>query len=164
MNQAAERLRMKARTILLKSLLVLLLQAWPSGQAVSQDVHSDCGAVVVEALGVNAQRGGVLVVALYRGAEGWLKLEKAVETMTQPVQPDSMTVTFHGLPYGPYAVQLLHDENENGKLDFRWFPFPKPKEGVGVSNNNHRRGKPSYEKAEFIVDKPSVVVQIELRY
>jgi uncharacterized protein (DUF2141 family) len=84
--------------------------------------------------------------------------------MTQPVQSDSITVTFVGLPRGPYAVQVLHDENENGKLDFRWFPFPKPKEGAGVSNNNHRMGKPSYEKAEFTVDKPSVVVQIQLRY
>ena len=131
----------KAKTILLKSLLVLLLQAWPFGHAVSQDVHSDRGNVVVEAVGVNAERGGVLVVALYRGAEGWLKLEKAVKTMKRPAQSDSITVTFDDLPHGAYAVQVLHDENENGKLDFRWFPFPKPKEGAGVHRAEHLPGR-----------------------
>jgi uncharacterized protein (DUF2141 family) len=155
---------MKARTILLHGFCLLLLQAWPAGHAVSQDTHGDIGTIVVGLAGVEVERGGVIVVALHRGAEGWLKLESAVQKKSIPVALNGRGVTFENVPYGRYAIQILHDSNENGKLDFRWFPFPKPKEGAGVSNNDHRKGRPSYEKAEFTLDEASVVMRIQMRY
>lgn len=40
-------------------------------------------------------------------------------------------ITFKNLPKGKYAVNILHDENSNGKVDKG---FLLPKEGIGFSN------------------------------
>ena len=57
-------------------------------------------------------------------------------------------VTFTDLPAGSYAVNVLHDENANDKLD-RGMMLPK--EGIGFSNmrNIGPTNKPSFEKARF---------------
>lgn len=41
----------------------------------------------------------------------------------------------------------------------RRFPFPKPKEGTGVSQNHTRAGPPEYEKARVTVGDSA-----EMRY
>lgn len=46
----------------------------------------------------------------------------------------------------------------------RWFPFPKPKEGAGVSRNNLRMGKPHYEQARFALLTPAEQLRIKMRY
>ncbi len=58
------------------------------------------------------------------------------------------TYTFSGLPAGMYAVNILHDENENRKID-RGLLFPK--EGIGFSNYQSigLRNKPNFRKASF---------------
>ena len=53
---------------------------------------------------------------------------------------------------------------ENGKFDMRWFPWPKPKEGSGVSNNHRRKGKPKYDKAKFTVGQEAEPLSIEMVY
>ena len=40
-------------------------------------------------------------------------------------------ITFKSLPQGRYAVNILHDENNNGKIDKGLL---LPKEGIGFSN------------------------------
>jgi len=58
------------------------------------------------------------------------------------------TFTFSGLPAGTYAVNILHDENENGKIDKGLI---LPKEGIGFSNYQSigMRNKPNFQKASF---------------
>ncbi len=76
-----------------------------------------------------------------------------------------MTIIFDSLPFDSnYAVAVVHDRNGNDRLDMRWFPFPKPKEGAGVSGNHTRMGKPRYEPARFAVTLPMERQRIELRY
>ncbi len=64
------------------------------------------------------------------------------------IDSNSAMVTFHNLPKGNYAVNILHDENENGKIDKG---FILPKEGIGFSNydNIGFRNKPKFSKARF---------------
>ncbi len=45
----------------------------------------------------------------------------------------SVTCTFPRLPAGTFAISVLHDENDNAKLDSNFFGIPT--EGYGVSNN-----------------------------
>ncbi len=60
----------------------------------------------------------------------------------------SSFVTFEDLPKGKYAVNVLHDENNNGSIDKG---FVLPKEGIGFSNIKSIgiSNRPNFEKASF---------------
>jgi len=57
-------------------------------------------------------------------------------------------ITFKSLPQGKYAVNILHDENNNGKIDKGLL---LPKEGIGFSNYQSvgLRNRPNFYKASF---------------
>jgi uncharacterized protein (DUF2141 family) len=119
----------------------------------------------VTAVGIRAVQGGSLIFVLYRGKASWLDLDKAFLKKVVTVKSDSVTVTFEGVPYdSSYAVEVVHDKNDNGKLDMKKFPIPRPKEGGGVSNNTFRLGPPAYDKARFALAGPSVSLRVGMRY
>lgn len=65
------------------------------------------------------------------------------------------------LPAGTYAIVILHDENDNLKLDKR---LGIPKEGYGFSNNvRGAMGPPSFAKASFNFSE-STEISIRTRY
>ena len=115
--------------------------------------------------GIRPAEGGNLLVALHLTKKSWLSFEGAVATRSVPVTSPTETVVFEGVaPGGPYAVQVVHDRNANGKLDMRWFPFPKPREGAGVSNNKTGMGPPNFDDAAFTVGGTALTLSIQLRY
>ena len=136
-----------------------------SAIAASAPGDASAVAVVVTAVGIRADQGGSLVFALYRDKASWLDEDKAFLKKVVKVKSDSITVTFEGVPHdSSYAVEIIHDRNENGRLDMRKFPYPRPKEGGGVSNNTFRLGPPDYDKARFVLAGPAVSVRIGMRY
>jgi uncharacterized protein (DUF2141 family) len=123
------------------------------------------GRVEVIVTGVRPEQAGSLVVALFRGHEGWLKPERAYAVRVVPAAAESLTVAFDSVPDDTtWAVEVFHDRNGNRRFDMRWFPFPKPKEGAGVSGNHNRMGPPDYAKARFTVAGAAVALPIALRY
>lgn len=115
--------------------------------------------------GIRAEQGGALIVALFNAEGSWPKHDTALRRKVMTVTGSTMQIIFEQIATDhKYAIQVLHDRNRNDKLDFRWFPYPKPKEGVGVSNNNRRIGPPSYEKALFQVKGPETTLTIQLGY
>jgi uncharacterized protein (DUF2141 family) len=124
------------------------------------------GAIDVTITGIRVKQGGELIVALYDRPGGWLQTDSALAVRKLPVGSDSvMTVAFDGLPADTgYAITVIHDKNGNGKMDMRWFPFPKPKEGTGVSQNHVRAGPPEYGKALVPVRDSTARITIEMRY
>jgi len=46
----------------------------------------------------------------------------------------------------------------------RTFPFPKPKEGGGVSNNHTRMGPPQFAKARFALADSLRELRVIMRY
>lgn len=60
----------------------------------------------------------------------------------------SSSITFRNIPSGKYAVNILHDENKNGKIDKG---FILPIEGIGFSNFQSvgLRNRPNFSKASF---------------
>ncbi len=64
----------------------------------------------------------------------------------------SSTVTFHHLPEGKYAINILHDENKDGKIDKGWV---LPIEGIGFSNFSSigLTNRPNFNKASFYLEK-----------
>lgn len=67
---------------------------------------------------------------------------------TSEINNHRATYTFYDLPKGVYAVNILHDENKNGKIDKG---ILLPIEGVGFSNYNKigLGNKPKFSKACF---------------
>ena len=137
----------------------------PIGAEQIEDSLSAVGDIEVIVEGIRTKEKGVLLVSLFKGQDGWLKTDSAVAVRTLPVTHDTIMTAFEQMPYDTsYAIQVIHDKNENGKFDMRWFPYPKPKEGAGVSNNNLRRGPPEYEKARFTLTESTRTLRIRLQY
>ena len=69
---------------------------------------------------------------------------------TSPIVDGKSNFTFEYLPEGKYAVSILHDENENGKVDKGLI---KPKEGIGFSNYKSIgfSNRPNFSKASFLL-------------
>jgi uncharacterized protein (DUF2141 family) len=68
----------------------------------------------------------------------------------------SSAITFENIPPGKYAVNILHDENKNGKIDKG---FILPVEGVGFSNYQSigLTNRPNFTKASFDVKQNKTV-------
>lgn len=65
-------------------------------------------------------------------------------------------ITFKSLPQGKYAVNILHDENNNGKIDKGLL---LPKEGIGFSNYQSigLRNRPNFSKASFLLNADKTI-------
>lgn len=148
-------------SFLIAIVAVLLTQAAFADQPDTSGTH---GRIDVTIAPVRVDDGGNLIVALYDRENTWLEMEKAFVIRIIPAGTDTILVTFDSLAPGEYAISVVHDKNENGKFDMRWFPWPKPKEGSGVSNNHRRKGKPKYDNAKFTVDRDTKVLSITMIY
>jgi len=127
--------------------------------------ESPAGVCTIELSGIRVNQGGNIIVALYSGEENWLKRDKTYAVKTIEVTSNIATVNFDGVVYNrEYALFVYHDRNDNKKLDFRGFPFPKPNEGIAVSNNAVRWGKPFYDKASFTIGSQAVKQSIPMHY
>jgi uncharacterized protein (DUF2141 family) len=107
---------------------------------------------------------GLALVTLYDSEQNWLKMPQAVQVVRAKITGAELSVEFKDVKPGTYAVQVIHDENKNNKLDMRWLPWPKPKEGVGVSNDpDNKAGPPKWEAAKFDVGS-ALTLKITVKY
>ena len=118
------------------------------------------GTVEVLIEGLSSDKGRV-GAALYNSADGFPKdSKKTFQTARAPIKDKKATVIFKDLPMGEYAFAVIHDENENGKMDYR---FGLPQEGYAFSNNaTGTLGPPEFDKAKFKVDKDKVTQKIKM--
>ncbi|HPA30417.1 MAG TPA: DUF2141 domain-containing protein, partial [Bacteroidia bacterium] len=67
---------------------------------------------------------------------------------TTNIESGKAEITFKNLPKGKYAINILHDENKNGKIDKGLI---LPKEGIGFSNYSSigLTNRPNFKKASF---------------
>ncbi|RXR06204.1 DUF2141 domain-containing protein [Pseudoxanthomonas composti] len=104
--------------------------------------------------------GGRLKIAAV-SAEGWEG--KAPPAAAQMLSPSGrqQQVVFRDLPAGRYAVQVMHDENGNGRLDTNIIGMPT--EGYGFSNNPRVMRKPTFDEAAFELPEQGTAIVITLR-
>lgn len=108
---------------------------------------------------------GVVLVSLFKDGSGYPdKPEKAYGKEKAYIVEKNATIIFKSVPPGSYAIAILHDENNNQKMDKNVLGIPK--EGYGFSNNASAPfGPPSYKKASFIhTSNGQTVLQIKARY
>lgn len=132
--------------------------------AAQDSTEVQIGVIEVTIAPIRVSDSGDLIIAVYREEDSWLELDRAFAKKIIPVRTDTVIVVFKDVPFGQYALSVIHDKNKNAKFDMRWFPFPKPKEGAGVSNNNRRMGKPRYDRALFTVADDTISLQVEMAY
>jgi len=93
---------------------------------------------------------GIVQFALYNedGSIPDEKYKKYFKKNIASINDKKSTITFNNLPKGRYAINILHDENRNGKIDKN---FILPKEGIGFSNYESIgfSNKPKFSKASF---------------
>ena len=101
---------------------------------------------------------GQVRVAVYTG-DNWLGDEPTARVWTAAAGAP-VTATFT-LPAGRYAVAVLHDENDNGKMDYRLLRLPK--EPYGFSNDaKPKLGPPKFEDAAFALAPAGRAIAIAL--
>ena len=88
--------------------------------------------------------------------------EKYYKILKGEIVNGSSTITFTNIPSGRYAINILHDENKNGKIDKG---FILPIEGIGFSNFQTIgfTNKPNFLKASFEV-KENIAISIKVIY
>lgn len=101
---------------------------------------------------------GVVQFSLYN-KDGTIPDEhykKCCKILKEKIQNGTSSVTFSNLPIGRYAINILHDENENGEIDKG---FILPIEGIGFSNYKSvgLTNRPNFKKASFDLNSNKLI-------
>lgn len=130
----------RAFDILKAFLLILLLSSYNSEQEVTFNLTIE----------VNELRNsdGTVQFALYNRADAFPDehFKKYFKVLTEKIINGSSSVTFENLPEGKYAINILHDENTDGRINKGLI---LPKEGIGFSNYESLgfSNRPSFDRA-----------------
>lgn len=151
---------------MLKLLLLLFITGItyndsPLDKMTNQD--QETGTIIIQLDDLKNQ-DGVILISLYADEKGFPdEWEIAFRSEIVPITSDSMEITLDEIPHGTYGLAVVHDENENMKLDTNFLGIPR--EGYGFSNNARGRfGPPSFADVLFTLDSDTSVHQIKLNY
>lgn len=125
--------------------------------------YAQSGRIVVE-IGVFRNTKGLARISLFNQSKGFPSEHKYC-LISKSIKLDTtvIAVEFDSLTFGDYALSVLHDENENGKIDTNIFGIPK--EGYGVSNNvNPKMRAPYFKEAVFKLGKFEKKLKVALYY
>ena len=108
---------------------------------------------------------GTIVVTLKNSEAAWNSDADSVAVQLIPAQKGvqaqgQITLNFGDLPAGSYAVMVLHDENDNRRMDTGLMGIPS--EGYGFSNNPRVMRKPYFSETKFDVGATNSNITIRL--
>jgi uncharacterized protein (DUF2141 family) len=119
-------------------------------------------ALTVRINGLSNDRGSV-AVALFASADAFPDQKRALAGQLAKIEKGRAAVRFAGLRPGTYAVAVLHDENQNSKMDFNFLGMPL--EGYGFSNDASAPfGPPSFKAAAFELTPRDSFIPVRMRY
>lgn len=88
--------------------------------------------------------------------------KRALKSFSVKPKAGKCVVKIEGLPLGTYAISVIHDEDENGKLNTNLVGYPLEK--YGFSNNPKTTfGPPGFDKAAIELKAEPKKVEILLR-
>lgn len=120
---------------------------WMSAPSVRAEAAA--GQVTVELAGLRNTKGQVFV-ALFRSKDGFPgSPDKAFAGRKTTIRDKQhVRVVFEGVPPGPFAVSVFHDEDGNSRMERGAFGIPK--EGWGASRDAKAHfGPPSWDDAQL---------------
>lgn len=140
-----------------KKLLLAIVFAVPGAALAAAQTPAKCS-LSVKVTGLHNTDGNVKLI-LRSGPD------TVVQRQVAEIDSRTMTTTavFENLAPGTYGVAVLHDRNNNGKLDFD--DAGMPLEGYGHSNNPAKReGPPRFDETKFTLTEPTTSIEIQLIY
>lgn len=106
---------------------------------------------------------GQIMISINRGPEGWPEENFIEQRFIPEFTAPNFTIVFKDMPYGNYAVGVLHDKDENGEMTKNFIGMPKEAFGFTRDYNVVFRA-PKYEEANFEVNTPTVSLDINLQH
>jgi len=101
---------------------------------------------------------GKVIFSLH-SAETFMK-GKGIQNIESNIQDGKVSITFKNVIPGEYAILVLHDENDNKRMDFEANGMPK--ENYATSNNVMSFGPPQFDESKFEVT--SNALQLKIRF
>ena len=90
-------------------------------------------------------------------------IAKALASKDVEVTGSKTSLTFENVPAGTYAISVIHDENNNNRLDTNFLGIPE--EGYGASKNQlPKMSKPDFTENAFRVSNKSVRILVQIMY
>ena len=112
--------------------------------------------------GANSDAGSIRVLIFSEPSGFPDQVSNSVRNMSIAPKSGKASFKLTDIPVGTYAIGVIHDEDNNGKLSTNAVGYPIEK--FGFSNNPKVYfGPPSFEKAAFVLGKSPVSVEIKLR-
>lgn len=106
---------------------------------------------------------GHLLAALYDRPEGFPRDGTPAHRASVVIEGGRAVAEFADLPSGTYAVAVLHDENDDGKMNSNWLKLPK--EGFGMSRFDKLKASvPSFDDAKIELAGGDETVHVKIHY
>ena len=138
-------------------LLALALTGLLAGSASARAASID-----LEITGVEVD-GAPVIVGLFDSASALPHAERAARTVTLPASQSTLRVHVDDLAPGSWGVTVHHDQNGDGKLNFRWFP-PGPSEGTSASCPRRPLAMPTWGSCSFALTEGGALTQLVIWY
>ena len=112
--------------------------------------------------GASSDAGSIRILVFSKPSGFPDQVKQAVRSISLPPKSGKASFKLTDLPAGTYAIGVIHDLDNNGKLSTNAVGYPIEK--FGFSNNPKVYfGPPSFEKAAFVLGKTAVSLEISLR-
>lgn len=139
----------------MKNLILTIALALVSILGYSQHKKGNTLTITIENFTSN---DGKALVSLHT-ADTFMK-GPGVENSASEIKDGKAVITFENIAPGDYAVMVLHDANNNERMDFEENGMPK--ESYGLSNNPRSFGPPVYDDAKFAMGSEDLKLSIRL--
>lgn len=83
-----------------------------------------------------------------------------IVTVDSKIENGETVATFNNVSPGTYFIMVIHDENENGTMDFG--ADGRPTEAYGMSNNPPKFGPPLFDQGKFDLSTEGIEMSIQL--
>ena len=136
-----------------KKIVLLLLIQIVCGIFLFAEETAEEKKLTVQITNVTSEEGQI-ILAIYNSSENY---DKRIAFQEVKLKPEIDTVIFEtNLPDGEYLVMLVHDINNNGKLDTTFIGMPK--EPVGLSNYDGKGIPGKFKKHKFSVNENTEII------
>lgn len=127
----------------------------------STNAQGNCNLKVIVNGLKNSQ--GQIMISINKGPKEWPEANFYEQRFISEFNSPNHIINFEDLPYGNYAIGLLHDENVNGEMNKNFIGMPK--EGFAFSRNYKVVYRaPKYEEANFEVNTSQKTITIQMQY
>jgi len=118
--------------------------------------------IEIEVLGLKSTQGQFMI-SINRGPEGWPEENFIEQRFISEFTAPNFTIIFENMPYGNYAVGVLHDKDGSGEMTSNFIGIPKEAFGFTRDYKVVFRA-PKYHEANFDANSPVKKLKINLQH